>query len=200
MLQTLLNVALKEWAVVQRSLLEQHQIILVRKGGIAEETGDFGLKAKQFVLLAGYEHETERRGDIQPCFDQWLREEEDKHPPQGQIRIECACEVEAAIQVLDREQLVALMPQHIWSRQFIDGRYEWEPYKPVTALLVRAFRLPQPAFLPYRREYGGCRSWVTLETAIDTSGSVPAIAADETFRRRLDLTSGLLMKQAMTNK
>ena len=71
-----LTVALKEWAVVQRSLLEGHQIILLRKGGLIEESGDFDLRAGQFLLYPTYAHETERAGDVQPCFGQWLSEEE----------------------------------------------------------------------------------------------------------------------------
>ena len=56
MLTETLTLALKEWAVVQRSLLEGHQIILLRKGGLIEETGDFDLRARQFLLYPTYEH------------------------------------------------------------------------------------------------------------------------------------------------
>jgi hypothetical protein len=192
MLQDRLSFALKEWAVVQHSLLDQHQIILLRKGGIAEETGDFDLRAQQFLILPGYEHETERRGDIQPCFEQWLREEEDNKPPAGQIRFECACVVHKVVKVEDRQSLISLMPQHIWSKQFIDGRFDWEPYKPVSLLFVRAYSLPAPIVVPYKKEYGGCRSWVTLDEPVNTAGSVPAISSDETFEKRVDLTLSLI--------
>ena len=192
MLQDQLTVALKEWAVVQRSLLEQHQIILLRKGGIAEESGDFDLRAEQFLIYPGYEHETERSGDIQPCFEEWLREEESQKPPGGFNRIACACEVQDVLRVNDREKLFNMMPQHIWNRQFIDGRYEWEPYKPVTALLVRAYCLPSPVLVPTLREYGGCRSWITLAEPISTVGAVAAIEDDDNFARRLELTASLL--------
>ena len=51
MLQERLATALKEWAVTQRSLLEGHQIVLLRKGGLIEETGDFDLqRAAVFAL------------------------------------------------------------------------------------------------------------------------------------------------------
>ena len=192
MLQNQLSVALKEWAVVQRSLLDQHQIMVLRKGGIAEENGDFDLLADQFLILPGYEHETERKGDIQPCFESWLHEEELKKPPAGQIRFECACEVRDVIRVDDRDKMLNLMPQHIWSRQFIDGRFDWEPYKPVSVLLLRAYRLAKPVFAPYRREYGGCRSWITLDEPVATAGSEPAISSVTHFERRIELTSALL--------
>ena len=62
MLQETPTTALKEWAVTQRSLLEGHQIVLLRGGGIVEEAGDFDLKAKQFLIYPAYAHETERAG------------------------------------------------------------------------------------------------------------------------------------------
>ena len=62
MLPNELTTALKEWAVVQRSLLEGHQIILLRKGGLIEESGDFDLRAERFLLYPTYAHETERDG------------------------------------------------------------------------------------------------------------------------------------------
>ena len=192
MLPDTLQLALKEWAVVQRSLLEQHQILVVRKGGIAEETGDFDLRSHRFLIYPTYEHEHERSGDVQPCFETWLREEEVRSPDARLVKIECACEVVDVIRLNAREPLVSLMPQHIWSRQFIDGRFDWEPYKPVFALLLRAYRLAQPSLLPYRRDYGGCRSWVTLEEEISTAGAVPAMASDTAFKRRVELTKYLL--------
>ncbi len=191
MLPETLTTALKEWAVVQRSLLEGHQIILVRKGGLIEDTGEFDLRARQFLLYPTYAHETERAGDLQPCFGQWLDEEEARKTPPTDIRIEAAAEVTDVVRVDDRARLLNLAPQHIWSPQFIAGRYDWEPYKPVWVLLLRAYALAVPRTLPVRREYGGCRSWIDLAEPIDTARAVPAIA-DDKYARRRELTLKLL--------
>jgi len=186
-----LTLALKEWAVVQRSLLEGHQIILLRKGGLIEETGDFDLKAPHTLLMPTYEHETERLGDIQPCFSRWLWEEEERKPDRDTIRIEAAIAVTDVVQVENRETFVRLMPQHVWSRQFIDGRYEWEPYKPVFALVVRAYRLAEPRIISTRQEYGGCRSWIELAESFSTADAIPAVG-DDFFPRRRELTLKVL--------
>ena len=196
MLTETLTLALKEWAVVQRSLLEGHQIILLRKGGLIEETGEFDLRARQFLLYPTYEHETERAGDLQPCFGQWLQEEEARKTDPGEIRIEAAAEVTDVIRVEDREKLLNLAPQHIWSPQFIHGRYDWEPYKPVFVLLLRAYSLPAPVVLPLERSYGGCRSWIELSEPISTLGAVPAVS-DEFYARRRELTLKLLEKNSL---
>ena len=191
MLPPELTLALKEWAVVQRSLLEGHQILLLRKGGLVEETGEFDLRARHLLLYPTYEHETERAGDLQPCFGQWLQEEEARKTGLGEIRIEAAAEVTDVVRVDDREKLLNLAPQHIWSPQFIQGRYDWEPYKPVFVLLLRAYRLARPQTLPVLREYGGCRSWVTLHEPVSTLGAIPAVS-DERYAFRRELTLKLL--------
>ncbi|BDI34475.1 hypothetical protein CCAX7_65260 [Capsulimonas corticalis] len=191
MLPETLTTALKEWAVVQRSLLEGHQLMLLRKGGIIEETGDFDLKANHFLIYPNYAHETERLGDLQPCFGEWLREEEERRPSTGFVRIEAAAEVTDVIRVDDREKMIKLAPQHIWSRQFIDGRYDWEPYKPIFLLLLRAYALPKAHVLPILPDYGGCRSWIEIVEPISTVGAAPAVS-DERFERRRTLTRKLL--------
>ena len=191
MLSNELTVALKEWAVVQRSLLEGHQILLLRKGGLIEESGDFDLRAEQFLLYPTYAHETERAGDLQPCFGQWLGEEEARKTLPTEIRIEAAAEVSDVVRVDDRARLLNLAPQHIWSPQFIHGRYDWEPYKPVFVLLLRAYRLAAPVVLPVLRQYGGCRSWVELAAPVPTMGAIPAVS-EERYERRRALTLRLL--------
>ncbi len=191
MLSNELTTALKEWAVVQRSLLEGHQILLLRKGGLIEESGDFDLRAAQFLLYPTYAHETERTGDLQPCFGQWLGEEEARKTGPTEIRIEAAAEVSDVVRVDDRAKLLNLAPQHIWSPQFINGRYDWEPYKPVFVLLLRAYTLATPVVLPVLRQYGGCRSWVEMAEPVSTAGAVPAVS-EERYARRRALTLRLL--------
>ncbi len=90
-------------------------------------------------------------------------------------------------------KLLNLAPQHIWSPQFIDGRYDWEPYKPIFVLLLRAYALPSPIIVPVTRAYGGCRSWIELETPVSTAGAVSVIS-NERYARRRELTLTLLSK------
>jgi hypothetical protein len=186
-----LRTALKEWAVVQRSLREGHQIILLRKGGLIEETGDFDLRSHWFWIFPTYAHEAERSGDVQPCFNQWLLEEEARQPPRDTLRLEMIAQVTDCIKVEDRQKLLALAPQHIWSPQFIHGRYDWEPYKPVFVLLLRAYTLPKPISLPMQPDFGGCRSWIDLPEAVSTTKALPVLP-DEHYQRRRALTLRML--------
>lgn len=191
MLPTHLTLALKEWAVTQRALLEGHQLILLRKGGIVEDTGDFDLRGDTFLLYPTYAHETERAGDLQPCFGQWLAEEEARREGGTHITLDAVAQATDVVRVGSPQTLVRLMPQHIWSRQFVHGRFDWEPYKPVFVLLLRTYALAAPQTVPVRREYGGCKSWVTLADPVSTAGAVPAVSDDKWARRR-ELTLRLL--------
>jgi hypothetical protein len=130
---------------------------------------------------------------VQPCFGQWLAEEEARKPPRDQVRFEMLAHVTDVLRVDDRERLLRLAPQHIWSAQFLHGRYDWEPYKPVFVLLLRTYLLPEPHTLPVRPEYGGCRSWVTLAEPVSTVGATPVLPEDRYARRR-ELTMQLLTK------
>ncbi|HEY3330741.1 MAG TPA: DUF1802 family protein [Capsulimonadaceae bacterium] len=192
MLPETISIALKEWAVVQRAMLENHQILLLRKGGLIEESGEFDLKARDFLILPTFIHETERAGDVQPCFLDWLRDEEAKRPAPNRIRFEAACHVTDIVRAESRDALKKLAPQHIWSDQFIDGRYDWEPYKPVFALICRAYRLESPVTVPFEDEYGGCKSWIELREPISTLGAVPAMIGDDEYAKRADLTAAML--------
>lgn len=52
-------VALKEWAVTVKALQEGHLMLVMRKGGIIEETRDFQLVSPSFYLMPAYEHQKE---------------------------------------------------------------------------------------------------------------------------------------------
>jgi hypothetical protein len=187
MLPDQLDIALKEWAVVQRALLDGRQIIMVRKGGIAEESGDFDLWSRWFLIQPTYSHETERSGDVQAGYSSQLAAEEGRKPTQPVLRFECACEVADVLRPKLADELIALPSEHIWSEQFLRGRFDWEPYKPVTVLIVRTYILPAPVEVPFQPEYGGCTSWSRLAEPISMSGARPAIPNDVEFEHRVDL-------------
>ena len=62
------QVALKEWAVTVKALAEGQQILLLRKGGIHEESKDFRVIHPEFLLYPTFEHQREDllREEYQP--------------------------------------------------------------------------------------------------------------------------------------
>ena len=51
------HIALKEWAVTIEALASGQQILLMRKGGIHEESKDFRIIHREFLLYPTYEHQ-----------------------------------------------------------------------------------------------------------------------------------------------
>ena len=49
--------AFKEWAVSCQTMAEGRQILLIRKGGIREESGVFRIHDPEFWLMPTYEHQ-----------------------------------------------------------------------------------------------------------------------------------------------
>ena len=61
-----MKTAFKEWAVVVDALGRGEQILILRKGGISEETRHFRISAERFLLFPTYEHQ--RADLLQPAF------------------------------------------------------------------------------------------------------------------------------------
>jgi hypothetical protein len=64
------NVAFKEWAVVVEALGEGEQILILRKGGISEQRGQFEVQHREFWLYPTQFHEAERAiiPSMRPAF------------------------------------------------------------------------------------------------------------------------------------
>ena len=91
--------------------------------------------------------------------------------------------MEDAVDVSRREPLRRLDGHHALAWPAVERPFQYRrPGLQVIAL--RVWRLLRPIEIPALFRYDGCRSWVTLETALPVAGSEPILAA-ETFARRL---------------
>jgi hypothetical protein len=156
--------ALKEWAVAVKALREGRQVLLVRKGGISEDTRDFRIQAERFLFLPTYEHQ--RRDLLQPPFqadlDAVLAEPRDT----ATVRFDTLAELTDLFEITEPSQVEALAPFYCFSEQYAEERLRWRPRKPLLVMAVRAYRLTAPLVLPTRPEFGGCKSWLTLDEDI----------------------------------
>jgi len=77
-----------------------------------------------------------------------------------------------------------LRGQHIWRDEVIAERFDLGRDKNIHALAVRVFHLPQAVELPMLENYGGCKSWISLEQDISLDGAIPVLS-DTGFGQRL---------------
>src|SRR5713101_5379748 len=118
------HTALKEWASVIAALGRGEQVILIRKGGIADAA--FGLEANRFYLFPTNFHE----GGGQPP---------------SRIPITHWCEVVRTWQVRDLDTLLRLEPLVLFDRSTLETRYRFRPDQSIHVIAVRTFAHLHPA-------------------------------------------------------
>ena len=183
------QIALKEWAITVRSLAQGEQILLLRKGGIHEDGKDFRVIHPDFLLYPTYEHQREDllKSERQPALRQLLSDT----PRSDSITFTHWARAEEIIEVEEQERVDDLSPYHIWTDEYAQSRLRWKPMLPLSILLLRVYRMEQPATVPYIKEYGGCTSWVEILPRINL-GQLEPVLDDAEFTRQVDAIKGSL--------
>ena len=178
--------ALKEWAVAVSALERGETALVVRKGGIREKA--FAVPQTRFLLLPGYEHQ---RPELLKDEYRGLMEGIPDLADDGPLRFSSFAEVEGAYEISEAEELSALDPHHMWTPEYAESRFKWRPKKPLTVLVLRTFLLSEAIELPYRDEYGGCKSWTLLQEPVSVEGAQAALS-DKDFDRLVAPALGVL--------
>ncbi len=180
--------ALKEWAVVVRGLRMGQQLILLRKGGIEDEGGEFRVEHSEFFLYPTFEHQHRKflRAEFIPDFDRGVAEQ----PASGGLIISGYAQVADCVVASNLEKLRRLAPYHLWSDSYVEMRFNYKPQLPLYVLVLRTFAT-LPVQAPDRAEYRGCKSWVELDRELSTAGARPALSEAE-FEARRQAIRGLL--------
>jgi hypothetical protein len=178
--------ALKEWAIAVRALERGETALVIRKGGIREKA--FAVPQTRFLLLPGYEHQ---RPELLKEEYRGLMDGIPDLADDGPLRFSSFAEVEGAYEISEAEELSALDPHHMWTPEYAESRFKWRPKKPLTVLVLRTYLLPRAVEIPYRDEYGGCKSWIELQKPVSAEGARAALS-DEDFDRLVARALGVL--------
>jgi hypothetical protein len=169
------SVAFKEWAVICQALAAGRQSLILRKGGIAEQTGVFQPEYSEFLLYPTYFHE--HRHKVKAAFADCFAAAERDKPPAGLLRVQHVVRVQGVWHITDLATALALDPLHAWTPQVVTQRFTYRT-PGLYVLAVRVFQLPQPVELSERPDYAGCKTWVPLECGVDTAGASPVLSED----------------------
>ena len=164
------HTALKEWSNVIEALGRGDQVVLIRKGGIADPT--FGVESPEFYLYPTWFHQGETE-------------------PRPFVTITHWAEVVRTWRVADLEVLARLEPLVAIPRETIEARYHFRNDQALHIIGVRVWKLRAPVEVRFLEDYAGCRSWISVDDEIDTAGSAPVLGDDE-LQRRLDAVDALL--------
>lgn len=174
----MIDVGLKEWAIVCDLLLEGSVALLLRKGGIHEMGGPgvFELEHPRFVLFPSWAHQ--KPGMIKEAYRPRVQVLEEP----AEIPLSGLGEAAKIWRVPSREAFDTLDDLHPWTVEQVDMRFNYKPQNPLYVMAVRAWRLPGVKVVKNYPEYAGCKSWVPFRPSdeVDDTGKTPAMS-DEAF-------------------
>lgn len=168
------HIALKEWSNVVAALGRGEQILLIRKGGIADPS--FGLDAQRFYLYPTYFHQGEAEARPNVAVTHW-------------------CEVVQWWPVSELDALQRLAPLVALPWETLETRYRFRPDQALYVIAVRTWELARPEQVQYRETYGGCKSWISVDEEIDVDGSRPVLSDGE-LQAKIDATEALIRAAA----
>lgn len=170
--------ALKEWSIICKALEDGNQTILLRKGGILEYKKGFEIRQKSFLLFPTLEHQAEEylQSKYLQTYDLLLRGNKSEYIQNKANTVLVQARIEAIQEFHDHEMLPKLEKYHIWNEKYVNMRMNYNPKKPMNALLLRIYKLPQPISIDVKPEWAGCKSWIDIDIAEkygDQFGRVP---------------------------
>ena len=181
--------ALKEWAVACEALGRGEQILLLRKGGIREEHREFRIEHPEFLLFPTYEHQ--RADLLKPAAQADLERTLQERGSASEVSLRFWARVERVFEVSEERELRSLAPLHIWTDDYAEERLRWKPRKPLQVLALRVYQLAAPSRVAVLPQYGGCKSWLTLEEPVIVEGARPVLGEAQ-FASRLEQVAQLL--------
>jgi hypothetical protein len=161
-----MTLAFKEWGYIVDALGKGKQSIIIRKGGISEDTPDFTIKGTKFLLFPTQFHQANEM-----IKSEWLPHLNGDQFQIGsdKIKILYFAEIAEAKLIKDFSTLEKLDAHHAWKKEVIQERFNrWE--KSAYLLIVQIHKLFKPVEIELKPAYGGCKSWVELEENISMVG------------------------------
>ena len=155
-----MRTAFKEWAVIVEALGRGMQVLILRKGGIAEGRNGFQLDHSRCLLFPTHVHQ--HRSQVTSSGEAVYDEVSSRSVADGRVEIRYRAEVTGWRKINSCDEALRLSPLHIWRPGVVAGRFVWGREQAIVAIALRVFRLRCPADLPLLPAYGGCRSWIEL--------------------------------------
>ena len=177
------TIAFKEWVAVCHQLATGRQSLILRKGGIHEQSGLFRPDHDRFWLYPTRFHESQQRG-LKPGAAEacaaarpWP---EGYTPPPEAVALTAIADVHAVHHLETLEAALSLDAFHCWTSETVAQRFHYR--KPgLFALVVRVFTLPSPWTIEETPEYAGCKTWVPLADAVPVEARAVAAIGDAEF-------------------
>jgi len=175
--------AFKEWEAIVEALGHGAQIVILRKGGIAEGRTGFQAKHPKFWLFpTGFHQQWEK---TKPDLRRYLTPSTEA---EKEITLQYFAEVTDAIYLSSWEQVARLDESHFWGEEIVRERFEYKDRPGMEAglhlLIVRVSKVNLPHKLAPAPGYEGCKSWIEVPVAWDHDIAAPVVRTEEFATRR----------------
>ena len=178
------NVALKEWDVQTRALELGRVALLMRKGGIVEQRGEFSVEHQKFWFYKTFLHQN--AAELRPEFQDLLRE----NPNAGGVELSSFAVVEKTWKLEDLAIIRQLETYNALSADALERKFHYRNKPFVHALLLRVYTC-DPVHILETPEYAGCVSWVQLEQNIEARNAQPVLSDQDFTQFKTQLEAGL---------
>jgi hypothetical protein len=178
------NVALKEWDVQTRALESGLVALLIRKGGIVEQRGEFSVEHQKFWFYKTFLHQN--ASELRPEFQDLLRE----NPNAGSIELSSFAVVEKTWKLEDLAIIRQLEAHNALTADALERKYHYRNKPFVHALLLRVYTC-EPVQILETPEYAGCVSWVALEQNIEARNVQPVLSDQDFWQFKTQLEAKL---------
>lgn len=172
--------ALKEWPAAINALETGEMMLLFRKGGLYEQGASFQIPADRALLFPSFEHQ---KPSMLKSYD-GDKEKMPSYSPGDQILIKSWVEFKDRFKINPKTAISDLGAFHIWTDDFLHQRLAWKPERPLYALICFAYRFVTPIQIRYKPQYGGCKSWIELDTEVSLWDSI-SVNTKLDFNQRL---------------
>ena len=177
--------AFKEWEGIVEALGHGAQMIILRKGGIAEGRTGFEAKHPKFWLFpTGYHQQWEK---TKPDLQRFVTPATATAEKGKEVTLQYFAEVTDAIYLSSWESVARLDDSHLWSEELVRERFDYadrpgmEPG--LHLLIVRVSKINLPHRLAPSDEYDGCKSWI--DVPVDWGNDIAAhVVRTEEFATR----------------
>jgi CDP-diacylglycerol--glycerol-3-phosphate 3-phosphatidyltransferase len=176
--------AFKEWEGIVAALGHGAQIIILRKGGIAEGRAGFKPRHEKFWLFPTRFHQQWEQ--TKPGLRRFAAPVASEAPKD--ITLEYFAEITDAVYLESWAQVARLDPDHFWSEAILRERFDYHDRPGMTPglhlLIVRVSRVNLPHRLAPAAAYEGCKSWIEVPTDWTPDIAAPVVRQEEFATRR----------------
>ena len=178
--------AFKEWEGIVAALGQGAQIVILRKGGIAEGRAGFQTKHPKFWLFpTGFHQQWEK---TKPDLQRFLAPASASAAKGKDVVLEYLAEVTDSVYLTTWDQVARLDDVHFWGDEILRERFDYQDRPGMETglhlLIVRVSRVNLAHRLAWTKDFEGCKSWIEVPAAWELDVATPVVRAEEFATRR----------------